>query len=227
MVDVVMAPCSPVECRTAVVIDVLRATSTIVTALSNGASGVIPVKTIEEALKKRKEGVLICGERNAQKPKGFDLGNSPLEYRKEKISGKTIVLTTTNGTQVIEKIRSEEIIAASFLNLSAVVEYLKSKEDILLVCAGTNGRFSLEDFLLAGAIVKRLKRNDLGDGAHAAERYFESVENTREEIKKHSSHAKRLISLGFENDVEFCTTEDRFKTIPALVNGVFILKEFP
>jgi len=95
------------------------------------------------------------------------------------------------------------------------------------VCAGTNGRFSLEDFLLAGAVVKRLKRNDLGDGARAAERYFESVENTREEIKKHSSHAKRLISLGFEKDVEFCTTEDLFKTVPTLVNGVFILKEFP
>ncbi|KHC90756.1 2-phosphosulfolactate phosphatase [Thermotoga sp. Mc24] len=225
MVDVVMVPCSPVECKTAVVIDVLRATSTIVTALSNGASGVIPVKTIEEALERRKEGVLICGERNAQRPEGFDLGNSPLEYRKEKISGKTIVLTTTNGTQVIEKIRSEETVAASFLNLSAVVEYLKSKEDIVLVCAGTNGRFSLEDFLLAGAIVKKLKRSDLGDGAHGAKRYFESVENTREEIKRHSSHAKKLISLGFGKDVEFCTTEDLFKTVPVLMNGAFIPRE--
>ncbi|KAF2959727.1 2-phosphosulfolactate phosphatase family protein [Thermotoga sp. 38H-to] len=225
MVEVVMAPCSPVECETAVVIDVLRATSTIVTALSNGASGVIPVKTIEEALEKRKEGVLICGERNAQRPEGFDLGNSPLEYRKEKISGKTIVLTTTNGTQVIEKIRSEETVAASFLNLSAVVEYLKNKESIVLVCAGTNGRFSLEDFLLAGAIVKRLKRDDLEDGAQVAKRYFESVKNKKEEVKRHSSHAKRLISLGFEDDVEFCTTEDLFKTVPVLVNGVFIPKE--
>lgn len=225
MVNVVMVPCSVVKDETVVVVDVLRATSTIVTALANGAKEVVPVKTVEEALTMKKKGILVCGERNAKKVDGFDLGNSPLEYKRELVLGKTVVLTTTNGTQVIEKIESESIIAASFLNVSAVVEHLKEKENITIVCAGTSGDFSLEDFLLAGMIVKRMKREDLLDGALVAMRYFESVQNVREEIKRFSSHAKRLISLGFEKDVDFCTTEDLFREVPVLVNGAFTLKE--
>lgn len=225
MVNVVMVPCSVVKDETVVVVDVLRATSTIVTALANGAKEVIPVKTVEEALKRKERDVLVCGERNAKKIEGFDLGNSPLEYKSELVLGKTIVLTTTNGTQVIERVEGDSVIAASFLNVSAVVEYLKEKENITIVCAGTSGDFSLEDFLLAGMIVKRMKREDLLDGALVAMRYFESVQNIREEIKRFSSHAKRLISLGFEKDVDFCTTEDLFHEVPVLVNGAFTLKE--
>jgi len=225
MVNVVMVPCSVVKDKTVVVVDVLRATSTIVTALANGAKEVVPVKTVEEALTMKKKGILVCGERNAKKVDGFDLGNSPLEYKRELVLGKTIVLTTTNGTQVIERVEGDSVIAASFLNVSAVVEYLKEKENITIVCAGTSGDFSLEDFLLAGMIVKRMKREDLLDGALVAMRYFESVQNIREEIKRFSSHAKRLISLGFEKDVDFCTTEDLFREVPVLVNGAFTLKE--
>ncbi|PLV56906.1 2-phosphosulfolactate phosphatase family protein [Thermotoga sp. SG1] len=225
MVNVVMVPCSVVKDETVVVVDVLRATSTIVTALANGAKEVVPVKTVEEALLRKEKDVLVCGERNAEKVKGFDLGNSPLEYKSELVFGKTIVLTTTNGTQIIEKVEGDSVIAASFLNVSAVVEYLKEKESITVVCAGTSGRFSLEDFLLAGMIVKRLKRDDLLDGALVAMKYFESVKNIREEIKRFSSHAKRLISLGFEKDVDFCTTEDLYNVVPILANGAFTLKE--
>ncbi|PLV59492.1 2-phosphosulfolactate phosphatase family protein [Thermotoga sp. KOL6] len=225
MVDVAMLPCSFVKSEVAVVIDVLRATSTIVTALANGAKRVIPVRTVKEALEKRRENVLICGEREARKIEGFDLGNSPLEYKKEIVFGKVIVLTTTNGTQVIEKIKSKEIIAASFLNALAVVKYLRDKRDIVFVCAGTNGEFSSEDFLLAGAIVKRLGREDLKDGAHVAKKYFESVKDLREEIKQHSSHARKLISLGFEKDVDYCLRENVSDVVPILVDDAFILKE--
>ena len=225
MIDVVMVPCFVVKDETVVVVDVLRATSTIVTALANGAREVVPVKKVEDALAKRSKNTLVCGERNAKKLEGFDLGNSPLEYKSEVVSGKTIVLTTTNGTQVIEKIESDNVIAASFLNVSAVVEYLKEKESITIACAGTNGKFSLEDFLLAGMIVKRLERDDLVDGALVAKRYFESVKSVREEIKKHSSHARRLIFFGFEKDIDFCLREDLFSVVPVLIDGAFILRE--
>lgn len=216
-----MVPERPVSCDIGVLVDVLRATSTIVTALANGATCVRPVSSVEEALEMKGEGVLVCGERGARKPEGFDLGNSPLEYTKDRVEGKKIVLTTSNGTVTLEKMKCEEIVAACFLNLTAVVEYLQDKENILIVCAGTNGKFSLEDFLLAGAIVRKLKRPDASDFAHVARKYFESVTDLLEEVKK-SSHARYLMKLGFERDVEFCCKVDSFKVVPVLREKCFV-----
>ena len=203
------------------VIDVLRATSTIVTALSNGALLVKPVEKIEEAINMKEKDLLLCGERNGLKIEGFDLGNSPLEYKKEIVKGKKIVLTTTNGTKAIKLLKASKIIAVSFLNVSFAVNAVKNFEEINIVCSGTNGKFSLEDFLLSGLIVKLLNRKDIDDASKVAMRYYESVENVESEIRK-SSHAQRLINLGFEKDIIFCSQIDLFNTVPILKNDAFI-----
>lgn len=203
------------------VIDVLRATSTIVTALSNGALLVKPVEKIEEAINMKEKDFLLCGERNGLKIEGFDLGNSPLEYKKEIVKGKKIVLTTTNGTKAIKLLKASKIIAVSFLNVSFAVNAVKNFEEINIICSGTNGKFSLEDFLLSGLIVKLLNRKDIDDASKVAIRYYESVENVESEIRK-SSHAQRLINLGFEKDIIFCSQIDLFNIVPILKNDVFI-----
>jgi len=203
------------------VIDVLRATSTIVTALSNGALLVKPVEKIEEAINMKEKDFLLCGERNGLKIEGFDLGNSPLEYKKEIVKGKKIVLTTTNGTKAIKLLKASKIIAVSFLNVSFAVNAVKNFEEINIVCSGTNGKFSLEDFLLSGLIVKLLNRKDIDDASKVAMHYYESVENVESEIRK-SSHAQRLINLGFEKDIIFCSQIDLFNTVPILKNDAFI-----
>jgi len=205
------------------VIDVLRATSTIVTALSNGALFVRPVEKVKEAENMREKDALLCGERGGLKIKGFDLGNSPLEYKKEIVKGKKIILTTTNGTRVVKLLRCSKIIAVSFLNVSSVVNFVKDSEEISIVCSGTEGNFSLEDFLLAGMIVKLLGREDLDDASKVAMRYYESVENIEAEIRR-SSHAQKLIRLGFEKDVIFCSRIDLFNVVPILEDGVFVSK---
>ncbi len=196
-----------------VLIDVLRATSTIATALSNGAESVIPVFSLDEARKYRSEGCLICGERGGVKPEDFDLGNSPLEYTRNIVEGKKIVLTTTNGTKALKKLNCKKVIAASFLNARAVYKYLEnSAEDtIYIVCAGTNGEFSLEDFLLSGYFAK-LDKNPV-DLTWLALKYFKTVNDVYEEIKK-SSHAQKLFTLGFEEDVHYCSNFGILDVIP-------------
>ena len=205
------------------VIDVLRATSTIATALSNGALFVKPVEKVEEALSLQRKDTLLCGERGGLKIEGFDLGNSPLEYKKEIVEGKGIILTTTNGTKAVKLLKCSKIIAVSFLNVSSVVNFVKESEEINIVCSGTEGKFSLEDFLLAGMIVKLLGREDLDDASKVAMRYYENVKDVEAELRR-SSHAQKLINLGFEKDVIFCSQIDLFDIVPILENGVFISK---
>ena len=205
------------------VIDVLRATSTIVTALSNGALFVKPVEKVEEAVNMREENALLCGERGGLKIKGFDLGNSPLEYKEEIVKGKKIVLTTTNGTRAVKLLKCSKIIAVSFLNVSSVVNFVRNSKEINIVCSGTEGKFSLEDFLLAGMIVKLLDREDLDDASKVTMRYYESVKNVEIELRR-SSHAQKLINLGFEKDVIFCSQIDLFNVVPILEDGVFVSK---
>src|SRR5476649_356530 len=165
-----------------VVFDVLRATSTFATALHNGAKEIIPVAEISEALeiKKARPEVLLGGERNGVKicANGidFDLGNSPREYTPEKVRGKTIVSTTTNGTRALRACAGAKMVfAASFLNLGATAEFLRRKKiaEVLIVCAGTGENAALEDTLAAGALCEMLS-GGFGAGANTA-----SVETAR------------------------------------------------
>lgn len=209
-----------------VVFDVLRATSTIVTALHNGAKAVIPVGEISEALAVRKtqSEVLLGGERDgvrilAAQTGGvdFDLGNSPREYTTEKVRGKTIVSTTTNGTRALRACAGAKIVlAASFLNLGATAKFLLAKkfENVLLVCAGTREEASQEDILAAGALIGLLAaredaRPTLSDPAQIAFRAFTQAKPDLAATVRTSQNARRLLAIPeLRDDVAFCLQRD-------------------
>lgn len=225
--DLVQAPESVV-----VIIDVLRATSTILTALQNGAKAVIPVASVSEAQKTAANlsNPLLAGERNAVKPAHFDLGNSPLEFVPESIFNKEIVLTTTNGTRAVKSLESFAMVAAgAFLNARAVGNYLNEKQnDVLLYCAGSDGKFSLEDALCAAQILSYLENFNLSDAARwtlqGAKSYSLPVEQDSEVVLaaiSQSQHALRLKKLGFEQDITYCAQLNKFDFVPLLKQGKF------
>ncbi|MBZ4646112.1 MAG: 2-phosphosulfolactate phosphatase [Petroclostridium sp.] len=220
-----------VKGKLAVVIDVLRATSTIVTALSNGCKGVIPVCDVDQAKAKAceldPEQCLLGGERNAVIIEGFHHGNSPLEYTAERVQNKYVIITTTNGTRAIHHAKEAvDIVIASFLNGQAVVQYIHKNylEDITIICAGTEGHFSLEDILCAGKIIYELKSlgNDisLNDLGIAAENLYKHNKDDMHQLLQGTFHYSRLISLNFEKDVEFCMQQDVFQLVPIFIDGI-------
>ncbi len=224
MVDVLFTP-SRIHTRgIAVVIDVLRATSTIVTALANGALCVKPVVNLARARMEKSKNTLICGERNGVKPKGFDLGNSPLEYTSDAVFGKNLVLTTTNGTKAVHLVKSPRVLAGSFLNLSAVVVQLKHSEEILVVCSGQDRFIAMEDVLCAGALIERLDRDDLGDGAKIAFQLWKGLKTSDlQQMLLDTLHGKELAKKGFAEDIVFCSQIDRFHLVPELVENRFVV----
>lgn len=216
--------------KTAVVIDVLRATSVITTALDNGAQEVIPVKTVEQAQSLYAASdtahTLRGGERNALKIEGFDLSNSPLEYKRQTVEGKTVILTTTNGTNAINNVKgAEEVMLACFRNAAAVVDVIAGRKDVTIVCAGTEGKFSLDDGLCAGLLIELLKQktevetDDLGLLLHRF--YKESKANLLGALSG-CFHLKRLFTLGFYDDIRFCLETSCVKTVPVLREGKII-----
>ncbi len=218
------------EGKICVIIDVLRATSVMITALHNGAEKIFPfkdIKTIQERCENLKN-IIKCGERNALKIDGFDLGNSPLEFTKEKVFGKDIYMSTTNGTKAVENsLSAEKIIICSFLNIKNVSEkLLEYKKDVVIVCAGTNGKFSLDDTLCAGLIIKEMQKHteiQMNDVLLAAVRISESHENI-EDILKGSTHYERLLSLGFEKDMEHIFSLNKYSIVPEYKNGYISIK---
>ena len=216
-----------IEGKIVVVIDVLRATSTICTALGNGAEKIIPVPDIDAAMRFKDSGHIIAAERQGQKVEGFKFGNSPFEYTSEKVKGKTIVFTTTNGTRAIELSRAaEEIIIGSFINLNALSRYLKQQQkDVLLFCAGWKNNFNLEDTIFAGAVVEELQDDfDVKDDAALSALYlFRYTKNDLVAHMKKASHYQRLHELGIDNDVEYCFTGEEMDVVPALNGDALVL----
>jgi 2-phosphosulfolactate phosphatase len=206
--------------KNVVVIDVLRATSTICNALTNGAEAVIPVESLEECLAMEGSDLLKAAERNGQKPEGFAHGNSPLEYTPEIVKGKTIVLTTTNGTKCIKmSAGADKIVAGSFLNLDAIVSFINQEaKDTILFCAGWKDQFNLEDTLFAGAVIDRLKYDFEynNDAAFAARHLYVNSEEHLMDVVKFSSHYQRLSKHGVTKDIEFCLTPNQSNIIPIL-----------
>ncbi len=216
--------------KTVVVVDVLRASSTIVQACENGVARIIPVATVEEAAKLlstlERKRTLLGGEREGLPIDGFDLGNSPLEYTKQVVKGKTLIFTTSNGTAAITKSASaREIVLGCFLNLSAVVTHVISSraKKVAVLCAGDLGRLSLEDFVCGGHVVDRIVDGTrasavLNDGAVAAKALANALGNVGEAVRN-SSHGLRLAELGFEDDLEFCSKVDNYVTVPIVEDG--------
>jgi 2-phosphosulfolactate phosphatase len=221
--------------KAVVVIDVLRASSTIVTALYNGAKAVIPVADMGEASKIAQnvdsDNYLLCGEKDGIQIEGYDLGNSPLDYTTEVVGGKTLIFNTTNGTKAIKKsIGSAEIIIGSFLNVSAVVENLREQnKDIVLVCAGWKGRLAMEDTLLAGMIIHLLNGGKLADestdGARVAFGIYDIYKSDIEGIVHQSNHAMRLKKLIGDDDINYCCKVDVFDIVPRLKEGIITLQD--
>lgn len=209
-----------------VVIDALRCCSTIVTALANGATAIIPVKTTLEArrLKRKYPKFIIAGERKGLKPKGFTLGNSPLEFSSENVGGRWIVLTTTSGTKAISLSKKGKwVLIGAFLNAKAVAKASlniaeKEKTGISSVLAGKEGRFSLEDFLCAGAIAESFPtgRVELSDAVTAALLSFREVRHLLKKVIQQGSHAQYLGRKDFKRDVEFCSKVNIFNIVPFL-----------
>ena len=212
----------------AVVIDVLRATTSIATACANGCDGLIPVSSIEDAnaIKLQNPNVLLAGEREGLLIPGFDLGNSPYEYSREQVAGKTIVLTTTNGTVAMNKVSSApKVYTMSFANASAVICALhQACENTVIVCAGSAGSFSLEDTLCAGLAADRLSHiAELSDTAMAAQAMYRDFAGNLLKRVLQSSHASYLCRIGFEKDVALCLQQDILDVAPVFKDGIITL----
>ncbi|RJE71951.1 MULTISPECIES: 2-phosphosulfolactate phosphatase [Reichenbachiella] len=209
------------EGKIVVVVDILRATSVMTTALAHGAKEIIPVEKLEVAKEYlTKEGYLCAAERGGEQIAGFPLDNSPFNYMKDNIKGASIVITTTNGTVAIEKSAvADQILVGSFLNLTSVAEYIKTQnKDVVVHCAGWKGKTNMEDTLYAGALIERLQSTHaLGcDTPHMALKYWEAVKNDLQQTVADSAHAKRLNKLNITKDIRFCTQIDEYDVVPKM-----------
>src|SRR5690242_7809495 len=215
-----------------VIIDVLRATSTIATALYNGARCVIPVDSVSRCIElgKQIDGI-IAGERDGKIAEGLEYGNSPFEYPKEFIEGKTLVLTTTNGTRLLHMALergADYIVTGSFPNLSAVSDYLISQnKNVLLGCAAWKDRVNIEDILFAGAVISKVKSHFSinCDSSQIAETlYIKAKKDLYEFMKeKNASHYHRLTGFGLEKDIRYCLTPDVANVLPFYEAGKLVI----
>lgn len=219
--------------KTVVVIDVLRASSTIVTALLNGADAIIPVGDMGEASKIAQnvdsDKYLLCGEKDGLKIEGYHLGNSPSDYTREVVEGKKLIFNTTNGTKAIKKAtNSSRICIGSFLNVTAVSEMIKKQtNEIVLVCAGWKGRLALEDMLCAGNILYHLFGEELDnsarDGVRVSHNLFLSFKSNLSAVIQQSNHAERLREQLGREDVDYCSQTDITDIVPCLHEGMITL----
>lgn len=222
---------SDVEGRTVIAIDVIRATSSIVEAMANGARAIFPTASVEEAIKlgsslDRSE-TLLCGERKGLPIEGFDLGNSPSEYGSDAVQGKQLVMTTTNGTRaLLAGEGADRVIAASFLNLSAVVEDVRG-QDLAIICAGKEDRFSLDDVVFAGHIIRRLGDSPgggvvLNDAAQAAAELARAHAPSAEFFRGTAAGAA-LVEVGLEEDLALCAAVDKHTIVPEMYDRMIQL----
>jgi 2-phosphosulfolactate phosphatase len=215
--------------KTTVVIDVLRATTTIVTALNNGAREVIPVATVDFAMKVSGNifsgMTLLGGERNTKMIEGFHLGNSPLEYKEEVVNGKTIILYTTNGSRAVVKAKfSENLFICSFNNLASIASHLnRLKKDVEILCSGTNGFFSLEDVACAGRLISEMQIGqpdiDLYDSGRASLTLSKTFGKSTLKLLKETEHGRLLVENGFVEDIKYCAKISNIDVVPYFTSG--------
>ena len=201
-----------------VVIDILRATTTMTVAYENGAEKVIPVESLEEALRHCGPDVILAGERNGVKVEAFDLGNSPQEFRRDIVEGKTIVISTTNGTKAIQACEGAKYrYISSFRNITAMVNQLiQNNCDVLLFCAGWKDKFNLEDTVFAGAVAEKLaeKGFEINDDATIMARsLWQSAKSDLAGFLADASHVKRFKTLHIESDLDVCLKFDQYSGV--------------
>ena len=214
--------------KIAVIVDILRASTSMTTGLAHGVAEIKPVAQLEECSALKKEGYFTAGERNGQKVEGFDIGNSPFSYMEEKFKGGKIATTTTNGTLAITKsTNADQVIVGSFLNLTSIANYLKEQgKDVVIHCAGWKGNYSLEDTLFAGALYEVLQDsfNSESDATHSALTLYKAAKKRLYETILESSHAKRLEKHNINKDLEFCAKIDVYDIVPMLKNGSLVIE---
>ena len=214
--------------NSAIVIDLLRATSTITAAIHNGCRRVVPVEDAKDAFKKAKKlslsgQAVTGGERDGVKLPGFDFGNSPLEYGRERIGGKSLVMCTTNGTRAIKKALSADTVYLGCLNNALAVAKITAwkGQDTAIVCAGTRLSFSVDDVVAAGAIISRLIRiipaGDLDDLSRTALWLYEENRRRLKELIEKSRPYRTLMRLDAQADIDYCLKEDIYDTVPVCV----------
>ncbi len=236
-INVLLSPVSVDELyftgKTTVVIDILRATTTIISALRNGAKEVIPVATVEFAVKVSGGmfggQTLLGGERNTKKIEGFALGNSPFEYSEDNIAGKSIIFYTTNGTKAIVKAKfSESLFICAFSNISALAKHLVNlNKDIEILCASRLNNFSMEDSVCAGKLITEIGKLNtetfLTDSARASVSLSKSFGKSLLKMLEETEHGKLLIENGFEEDLKFCSKLNSTDAIPYYTGNVLKL----
>lgn len=209
-----------VKGKLVVVVDIFRATSTMVAALAHGVTEILPFADLESCRAMLAQGYLIAGERDGLTAPGFELGNSPVAFLEGNYAGKKLAMTTTNGTLAIDKSKgASEILIGAFPNLKATASYIQSRNlDVLIHCAGWKGRFNLEDSLYAGALVQALSSSHANqeDGALAMSSLFAQASGNLAEYLAQASHAKRLQNHGIEADIDFCLSLNLYDQVVGL-----------
>ncbi len=214
-----------------VIIDVFRATSTIATALYNGATRIIPVDNVMRCINigSTIQGSITAGERDGKVIEGLQYGNSPAEYHRNFINGKTLVLTTTNGTKLLHMavdMGADEVVTGSFPNLSAVCDHLvKQKKNVILGCSGWKDRFNLEDTLFAGAVIDRVKEHFTihCDSSLMAENMYQLHKIDLFDFIQRTTHWHRLANYGLESDLAYCVSIDVANVLPIFINGDLVV----
>ena len=214
--------------KTAVVIDVLRCTSVMATALSNHASRIIPVLEPDDAFKLAdsigRDSCVIGGERGCNKVPGFDFGNSPLEYTEDAVKGKTVIMSTSNGTAAIGAVRlADTVLIGTIPNSGAVAKAAAELGiDVLILCSGTNRKPSADDYCAAGSITQKLYQIvpdcELSDLALVCVHLFDNLKNGSFDLMK-TFHCHRLASLGYGSDIEYCLKDNFLDVVPVYRNG--------
>lgn len=210
-----------------IIVDIFRASSTIVAALANGVSSITPFKDLNACKAMQEKGFIIAGERDGKQAKGFDLGNSPLAYLKGIYKEKELAITTTNGTNAIDTIGEEasQVLIGAFINLNATVSYLKNtKEDLLIYCAGWKGKFNLEDSLYAGALADSLDSYYVTecDSTLAFRTLYQTQRKNLKDFISNASHTKRLQNQDIEKDIDFCLSLDLYNAVALVEKGKII-----
>ena len=220
-----------IQNRHVIVIDVLRASSVMVTALAHGAKAFIPVRTVKEAGQKAqefsKEEILLCGERDTRVIDGFHLGNSPQTYTRQKVEGKTLIYTTSNGTQALNNLSgAKEVFIGSFLNMKSLVSRFLKLNDAVLVCSGTNNNFSMDDAMCAALFMDEIMKEktvDLSDFSLTLLKAFQKDKGNLSLLLKDCYHLNLLKNNGFGSDVAYCLQKDILTVLPRMKNGKIVL----